>query len=371
MKVDPILNKAVSLAKKRKFDAALKILKDEEDRYYGSFKFYYLYGLFSLYSGSFVEAKENFDMAKKIKIKDTSTMLGHAVLYLKRMNTSQAVDYYLDILEIEPKNKIAKKALAAIRKNSAAEALSDWMTDNITKLFPPLPSPALDLFFILKGTLILGAGAVAVLIVLLALGKINIFSGTAEKENLRPITEFVLSNQEKHDPMQISDSYMYILTRDDAIKLYEDALSFFSEYRDEKAKININKIMESNAPEAIKNRAQLMLGSMEAPGFHNFKKDDNFTYSNVIVEPVLYRDVYVIWRGMATNYEVTEDKTSFHFLVGYDTRKTLEGIVPVVFKRSVSVDVERPLEVLGRIKVTDTMSIEIEGTAIYQSGRLE
>jgi len=368
MKVDPILNKAVSLAKKRNFDAALKILKDEEDRYYGSFKFYYLYGLFCLYSGNFVEAKENFDMAKKIKMKDTSTMLGQAVLHLRKINTSQAVDYYLDILELDPNNKIAKKALFTIRKNSASEALSDWMSDNLSKLFPPIPSPALEPAAVVKGALFISAAVILTLIVLL---NFKVLSSPFKKQNLRVTTDFALSNQERNEPVETGGSYMYILTRDNAVKLYEEALSLFSEFRDEKAKININRILESNAAEAVKNRSRLMLESMNVPGFDNFKKDDNVSYSNVITEPVLYRDVHVIWRGMASNYELTDEKTSFHLLVGYDTRRTLEGIVPVVFRRPVSIDVERPLEVLGKITVTETMGITLEGAAIHQSGRLE
>ncbi len=75
---------------------------------------------------------------------------------------------------------------------------------------------------------------------------------------------------------------------------------------------------------------------------------------------------------MATNLEVTDEAVRFDFLVGYDTRKTLEGIVPVVFTSPVSVNTERPLEVLGKIILSDDkMKIMLEGEGIHQSGRLE
>jgi len=369
MKNDPVLNKAALLAKKRDFEGAIRILKDEEDRYYGSFKYYYLYGVVCLHAGNFVEAKMNFDQARKIKIKDTSTMLGHAVLYLKRMNTVQALEYYLNVQEAEPKNKIVKRALAAIRKYSAGEALSDWMTENLQKLFPPIPAPAITKKTIINISLI---SVAAIILVITVLANTNIFGRSFSAKNQRPTADFTLSSQERNSPVQIEDGYYrYILTREQALSQYDRALSLFTSYRDEAAKINLNRILESNASDSIKNRARLLIGNMDVPGFNTFKRGDNPTFNDVKNEPFIYRDVHVIWRGMATNVEVTDDFTRFDFLVGYDTRRTLEGIIPVIFYSPVAVNAERPLEVLGRISISQHSDIGIIGVAIHQSGRLE
>jgi len=373
MRTDPVLNKALILAKKRNYEGALKILKDEEDRYYGSFKYYYLYAVICLYSGSFAEAHSNFNLARKIKMKDPSTMLGLAVLYLKRMNTSQAVDYYLDVQEIEPENRIAKKALAVIRKNSASEALSDWMTDNLKKLFPPIPSPAINKKMIINGTLILTAVTVLTLFILI---NFKVIKSPFKPKDQRHTAGYILSNDDKNAPVQIDGSFLYILTHDQAIKLYEEALSFFAEYRDERAKINLNKILRSNASRPIINRARFMFEDMETPSFDTFKRRDNPSYSDVKLEPAIYENVHVIWKGMASNVTVTNEFTSFDFLVGYDTRRTLEGIVPVIFNITdhirFSINADRPLEVLGRISVNPSNSeIRLHGVAIHQSGRLE
>jgi len=363
MKADPILNKAAILAKKRDYEGALKTLKDEEDRFYGSFKYYYLYGVICLYAGNYAEAHENFNLARKIKIKEPSLMLGFAVLYLKRMNTVQAVNYYLEVQEMDPKNRIAKKALTVIRKNSEGEALSDWMTENLVKLFPSVPSPAIEIKTILNITLILAA------VLILVFG---IFARVSFPRSSRPTSEFILSVEERRDPVQVDGFYMYILTRDQAITLYDRALSLFTSYRDEAAKINLNRIIESNASEGLKNRARLLMNNMETPGFDTFKRGDNPSYSDVKNEPAIYRNVHVIWRGMATNVELTDEFTRFDFLVGYDTRRTLEGIIPVTFFSPVSINTERPLEVLGKITITPSYSdIRLEGVAIHQSGRLE
>jgi hypothetical protein len=195
----------------------------------------------------------------------------------------------------------------------------------------------------------------------------NPFSGPE-----RPSTGLTLSADERRDSVESGGSYMYILTRDQATSLYDRALSYFTSYRDEKAKIEINRILESNAAEGIKNKGRLILNYMEVPGFDNFKRGDNVSYSDVMKEPVLYRDVNIIWKGMASNVVVTDEGTGFDLLVGYDTRTTLEGIVNVTFNTPVSISIERPLEVLGKIILTGQSNpIRLEGVAIYQSGRLE
>jgi len=367
MKFDSFLNSVAILAKKRNYEGALTALKYEEERYYGSFKYYYLYGLICLYAGNYAEAHENFNLARKIKINDPNLMLCFAVLYLKRMDTVQAVHYYLEVQELDKNNKLAKKALAVIRKYSSGEAISDWMTENLSKLFPPIPAPFITTKTIINIALILAAAFIVFFGILVNVKAVpNPF-----RKNQRPTADFVLSNQERKETVQVDGYYKYILTRDQAINLYDKALSLFTSYRDEEAKKSLNRILESNASEGLKSRARLLMDNMQVPGFDNFKKSDNPALADVRSEPVIYRNVHVIWRGMATNVTVTDEGTTFDLLVGYDTRKILEGIVPVVFFSPVSINTEKPLEVLGKITVNASSDIKLEGVAIHQSGKLE
>jgi len=369
MKLDSFLNKAAILAKKRDYEGALNFLKDEEEKYYGSYKYYYLYGIICLYSGNYAEAHENFNLARKIKINEPDLMLCFAVLYLKRMDTVQAVHYYLEVQELDPKNKIAKKALAVIRKYSAGEALSDWMTENLSKLFPPIPAPSVTPKTIVNISLIFAAAVIFAFIILIS---VKVMPNPFKSKNQRPTAEFKLSDQDRRESVQVEGSYKYILTRDQAINYYDKALSLFTSYRDEEAKKSLNRILESNAPEGIKSRARLLMDNMQVPGFDNFKRADNPSFADVRNESAIYRNVHVIWKGMATNVTVTDEGTTFDFLVGYDTRKTLEGIVPVVFSVPVAINIERPLEILGRITLGSSYSdIMLEGVAIHQSGKLE
>jgi tetratricopeptide (TPR) repeat protein len=369
MKFDSFLNKVTILAKKRDYEGALNALKNEEEKYYGSFKYYYLYGIISLYAGNYAQAHESFNLARKIKINDPNLMLCFAVLYLKRMDTVQAVHYYLEVQEMDKKNRIAKKSLAVIRKYSAGEALSDWMTENLSKLFPPIPAPSVTAKTILNIALIFAAAVIFVCGILMS---VKVLPSPFKARNKRPTADFILSNPERLQSVQVDGYYRYILTRDQAVNLYDKALSLFTAYRDEEAKKSLNRILESNAADGLKSRARLLLDNMEVPGFDNFKRADNPSLADVRGESAIYRNVYVIWRGMATNVEVTDEGTTFDFLVGYDTRKTLEGIVPVIFSAPVAINTERPLEVLGKITLDSSYSdITLEGVAIHQSGKLE
>jgi len=373
MKTDPVLQKAAQLTKKHNYAGALSLLKADEERFYDSFKYYYLYGVISLYAGNYEDAQENFKFARKIKMQDPNTLLGLAIHSLRLTKTVQAVDFYLDVQEMDPKNKIAKKALAVIRKHSASEALSDWMAaeNNLKKLFPPIPAPAASLNTIVKIVIIIAS---VFLLTYGILAMLKILPSPFKQANQRQTAEYALSGAEKNNAVQAGGYFQTNpLTQDQVIRLYNEALSFFTDYRDEKAKINLNKILLSNASQSIKNRAQLMINSMEEPGFHNFKSKDNVSFTEVSKEPAVYKDVFVLWHGMARNVELTDEYTYFDFIVSYDTRTMLEGIVYVFMSGPYKINTERDMEILGKIVLdgNSTNGFILEGTAVHQSGRLE
>jgi tetratricopeptide (TPR) repeat protein len=82
MKLDPILTKATRLARRGNYDGAIKTLEPEVNRYHGSLRYYYLLGVSYLYTGVFGAALTYFNLARKVKMRDTSVLLGLAVLYL-------------------------------------------------------------------------------------------------------------------------------------------------------------------------------------------------------------------------------------------------------------------------------------------------
>jgi tetratricopeptide (TPR) repeat protein len=368
MTFDPVLIKAARFARSKNYDEAIKLLESEEHRYFGSFTYYYLLGLSYLYSQVFGMALNNFKRAREQKIRDPSVLLALAVLYLNHGDTDKALDFYLEVLDMDENNKIAKKALKVIRKYPGPENISSWIdSGKLPALFPPLPKLPFRVSKLRAAVIILALLAASVFGAL----KTGILHPGAVLSRDGP-EEIELLMEEQDAPMQIDGSYRYVLTRKEVVDTYNEARKLFTSYHDERAKVNLNRLLESNCPEPVKNKARILLSYMDVPGFDTLK--DRLSYGEVIEEPVLYRDCYVIWRGIAGNLNLEQNHTSFDFLVGYDTRRTVEGIVRVDYDFAIPVNPERPVEILGRIIPVigeKGAEIRIAGTALNQAGLLE
>jgi hypothetical protein len=364
MKLDPILTKASRFARGGKYEEAIRTLEPEVNRYHGSFNYFYLLGSSCLRAGDFGGALTYFRLAHDVKAKEPSAILGLAVLYLRREDTERAIDYYLDILETDKNNRIAKRAMDVLRKQAGTDNLTAWLeAGKLPMLYPPIPFPGFSV------REILGAVAVLIAVCILTFSFLIIFKFMPNPFNPRGsrqgISAFTLTREDRIDPIQTDGSYRYELNRMQVLETYEKALSLFTSYRDEAARINLNRILGSNASDGLKNRARIIISYMDIPGFDSFRRGDNVAYADVIQDPMLYEGVHVIWQGRAANIEIIDDKTSFVFLVGYsENSRPLEGMVPVNFNYAISINPERPLELLGRIvPVSEELSARIEGLA--------
>jgi tetratricopeptide (TPR) repeat protein len=368
MRLDPILSKAVRLARKKNYNDAIKTLENEASRYYGSFNYYYILGLSYLYSKIFGRSLSYLKLAYKQKMRDPNTLLALAALYLNHGDTDKAVDLYLEVQSIEESHKTVQKALKIIRKYPGPENISSWIdSGRFHQLFPPFPRVDIS-----KKKLILTIlAAAAGLCVILGITFKVLFPSWNKSQ--RPVSaELNLSPEERNSPVETGGSYRYVLTRNQVLDDYNDALKLFADYRDDAARVRLNRILESNASDPIKNRARLLASFMEAPGFNTLK--DRFSYSEVTGDPFLYRDCHVIWKGMVSNLSTEQNRTSFDFLVGYDTRRTMEGIVQVDYNFAIPVNPEYPVEILGRVIPVSSereLGIRIQGIALNQAGLLE
>ncbi|MDR1428941.1 MAG: tetratricopeptide repeat protein [Spirochaetaceae bacterium] len=368
MKGDPILTRAARLSKRGRYGDAIQLLEGEVFRYRDSFTYYYTLASSCLYSEDYGSAFTYFKHARDIKMREPSVLLGMALLFLRRGEISRAVDLYLEIQDVDPRNPRAREALSIIRKYGDPDTIKGMLeTGKLKKIFPPLPEVPFS-----AGRLLLPlAAALAAGLVILAViaGANGAFSRQPSRGGA---DETLLEKDETALPVQTGGSYRYVLTARQVLDNYEKARRLFLDYHDEASKVELNRIIESNASAGIKNKARLLLAYTSAPDFSSLK--DRFSFALVAVDPLLYRDCYVIWRGMAANVEVQEQSTSFDLLVGYDTRTTMEGIVPVRLNFADSIDAEKPLEVLGRIvpvssagnAAGSTVPIRLEGIAIHQ-----
>jgi tetratricopeptide (TPR) repeat protein len=367
VKLDPILTRAVRVLWRGKYGEVISLLEPEVVRYHDSFNYYYILGSACLRAGDLGGAFTYYKRAREIKMLEPLVLLGMAVYYLHRGDTGKAVDLYLEVLDLDPRNRIAKRGLQVLRKHGGSGGIQGWLdSGKASRLFPPVPKPPLGQVRVLvPGALVL------LLLTGGILAKLGLFSPGRAGSERAGLPGIALEREDREMPVQLGGTYRYILTRREALDLYETGRRLFTGYRDEAAKLSLNRLIESNASDTLKNRARLLISYMEVPGFDTLK--DQFSFAEVRRDPILYRDCYVIWRGMATNLNAGESSTAFDFLIGYDTRTKLEGIVQVHFDLSVSLDPERPLEVLGRvvpIAEAGEEGIRLEGIALHQASSL-
>jgi len=360
MRQDPTLNTASRLARSGKYEAALRLLQPQITRYGRSFRYYRLLGTVCLYAGDFGGALTYLRLAREINGRDPSAILGLAALYVRRNDINGAIDLYLEVLELDGKNAVANRAMKVIRKQAGTDAFSAWLeAGRLPSLYPPIPFPGFSKKQVGGGLGVLFAICAVCFGVMVHLG---VFPNplTAIRLGPREIPDtLLLTRQVRMAPVRDGE-YLQVVSRDEAVGLYERAMVLFSHYRDNAARVYLNRILESNAAAGFRDRANLMLHYMNSPaGFHDFRAEDNVSLTQVRQNPPLYRGVYVVWRGHASNVDGTA-WTSFDLVVGDDRRRITEGIVNVVFDDAVFPP-EGPIEVLGRVVPLGNGGFRLDG----------
>ncbi|GMO40129.1 MAG: hypothetical protein Ta2F_16220 [Termitinemataceae bacterium] len=361
--MESVLTKAVRLARKKKFIDAEQLLNGEVVRYRESYNFYYTLGLCYLKSGNLGAAHDHLLRAREIQGLNPNVLLALGALYLKRADTRSAIRYYLEVQEVEPKNRIAAKALAVIKKYGASDDLIAWTeTGKVNFLHPKFIPVPIRVTSVIISTFVIIAVIIFTTGLLVTQKKI-----TFKTPPLRSgAVEASLNADEKNNPTELGGVYNYILTEKQVLQTYKNALSLFNAGRDNAVRVELNKIYNSNANKTIKIKAGILASYLNDAAFDNLK--DNYDYTTVAKEPVLYKDCFVIWRGMATNVQQEQNSTSFDFLIGYETRKNLIGTVKVFLPYAASINVEQALEVLAKIvkDSENTAVFSLEGSGIHQ-----
>ncbi len=355
-----VLDRAKRSFARKRYNDVISLLEPEVINYRDSFSFYYMLGLSCLYTGDIGGAGSYFQRARQIKMRDPDLLAAQAALYLRRGNTQQAVDYYLEILEYAPTHRLARRALDFLRKKASDDTIADLVSSGkIARFYPRLSlgiPPAIPVAAIAAVTL-----AIAALQFQLP-SIIKTVSGPDRAD----LSSFELNPDERANLVETGGSARYILTSREIESSWSKARSLFQSWRDNAAQVEINRLLGSNASLGIKQKARLLMTWLAEPGFDSLK--DNYEYAEVAADPQLYLDCWVIWRGMATNLSEGSEALDFQLLVGYDTRNRLEGVVPVTIEGGAAVDTDTPLEVLGKIAL-DNGRLSLKGRAVHQTGK--
>ena len=348
------------LLRRRSFAKALTILEGSEELYHDSFDYWLTYGIACLYVGDFSYANSCFQQARKIRVTDTMLLLGQAVLFLRRGDTDRAIQYYLDVLDGDPENKIAQNAMEFIRTKGNYETIREWdASGKLKNFYPSLGVNPLTLARILF-SLALG--------VAIACGILHFVRPDVLSQGRADLSALTLTVEESRNAQEKDLSggvYRYILTDKQIRASYDAARQYFQDFRDNAAQVEINRILNSNASEAIKAKTDLLRTYIEEPTFDTLH--DNYSYAQVAVDPLLYLGCWVSWSGRITNAAAENGAFRCDLLVGYENMQRVDGIVPLYFALAPEPELEgdRAVTVLAQIGV-ENGKLLLNGRSVYQ-----
>jgi tetratricopeptide (TPR) repeat protein len=343
------LDRAERLFSAGRYAQLVSLLEPQVPVYRESQRFYYLLGSSCLRSGDPGGAMAYLKRAEQIAPNNPETMLALAALSVRRGESEKAIEYYLAVLEDRPGDKRARLGLDILRKEGGPEGLERLMeTGKIERLYPGnrlLPRFVLPLAIALA--------ALAAIVLAWPLGVSLIETASRPRVQRPEVAAVALSKAERDAPLGSGGSYRYILTEKEALASFERAKDYFQAYRDNAAMIEINRLLGSNAGSGIKAKAASLRSFVGKPDFRTIK--DAPTYAQAIADPWLYDGCSVAWKGMAANVRVDPkpgdggQSVLFDFLVGYQDKKRLEGLVAASVG-DMEVPMDRPLEILATIR---------------------
>ena len=358
-------NDVLSLARRemnrRNFSQAIKILESGADIYDENSDYYILLGTACLYADDVGTAYAYFQKARKICLTNVTMLLGQAAIFLRRGDTEKALNYYIEVLENDPSNQTAKDAMEFIRIHGDYTTICRWVdTGRIKQFYPKLGKNPDKILISVIGFLFCIAGC------FLAFK----FIGAGEKVVTGPRMDlsFIQLSQNEKLTAQETDlgavSVHYILSGKEITESYNKALKYFQTNDDNRAQIEINRLLNSNASFSIKQKANVLMTYLSVPGFDTLSYSPDF--KTVETDPELYIDCYVIWSGRVSDVIETSESYEARFLVGYDTMKNLDGIINVKFSSKISLESDKPVKILGKLLKEDG-SLILSGRAVYQS----
>ncbi len=351
-----VLTRARLLFRRRRFAQAIRLLESQVFRYRNNAEFYALLGSACLQTGDFGGAESYLRRAEQLKEEDATTHLGLAAIAFKRGQTEEALNSWLKVLDLDPGNKKARKALSALRKdvNWEGEVVNAGAI-KIRQLLPAVPlSPwawAAPLMLIC-------------LVAILTAGYLFLLPRIAPRREPRPGVEQVVLSSDR--PLVEESSEQQILpgmSEKQIAETFQRIKEHLLDYRDNLAIREINRLLRSNASVYVKEKARLMKTFIQDPDFSTVK--DPFPYPEVRSDPGLYADCYVTWRGKIANVRIDENQITFDLLVGYEDETELLGLVPVSLDFGAKIENGDGVEVLGKVLV-DTQQLRLQGISLHR-----
>ena len=309
------LKLATKLYYKKKYSRVIKLLEPKIYQYRSNFMYYYLLSNSCLFKKDYSGAFSYYQRALQLDENNINCMLGLAVVYLRRNNLDETLRLWLEIISIHPGCRQANTGLKLIKEGKSPEELFDNESD-LKRLLPhdfKINFAAVSVFLISASVIVLSSYLI-----------MSILNRSPREE----IEDIIFPSTITYRMDENTDN-IFTFNMDQVHEIFEKIRNYFNDYRENMALVEINRLLLSNAPLEIKDKAEMIRSYIKDPDFTSIR--DIFSYEDIENEPYLYNGCYILWKGRVDDIQITEDKVYFNFLAGYHDNKELLGILPVYF----------------------------------------
>lgn len=347
------LRNAERLFRAKRYSHVVRLLEPQIFRYRESFDFYYMLGISCLHTGDVSGAMSYLHRAEQLRESSVDVLVGMAAAHLKRGDTEDALNLWLRILDLEPKNRKAKLGLNLMRQGVQSEAYRDVVVSGgMKRLLPdhPFRVPLVLPILAVAGVLLVGS----YLLISQVLPAVR---------ETRPGLVDIHLPESKPILVDVAVDSDRSLTEREVVDAFTKAKRYLEKYRDNLAVVEINRILLSNAASRVKEEAKLLRMIVDEPDFTSVR--DPFAYQQVRDDPLLYNGCFVVWNGKIANVEISAERITFELLVGYQEEEQLLGVVPVYLTFGMVLESGMSVRVLGMVE-TETSEVALRGISVQR-----
>lgn len=357
MKQNP-LDKARQLISRRKFAQAARLL--EKDILYNrqNSEYFYTLSLACLFHGDHEGAGSYLKRCLSIEPEHVDALLIDAALSLYRNDAKTAMQNYLAILEIEPKNKKAAYGLSLLRKRTKRDQHTFFEPAVIKKLYPDFSFKARLSWIIVPAVLLFIIAGVLIIkhtdfkLFLQSIPFVNKAEPERPRSNINQIVSSVTESRNEvqtNEDLSINTLRIYNLNEKEVVEAFSKAKQLFSRNMDNAAQRELNRIFYSHSSLEVKEKARHLMQFVKKQTFTTLHT--TYKFEEITRQPYLYENCYIRWSGKVVNIEPGTENINFELLAGYQNETILEGVVDCKLPFAYVLEENSAYEIIGRVQV--------------------
>ncbi|AJA90627.1 hypothetical protein OY14_00655 [Borreliella chilensis] len=356
MEPNKIINKSIYYYNSKKYSQAIKLLEKEIFFYKNYYLYHYVLGMSYLRIGNLGNAQTYLKKAYTLNPSESNIKQAIAILLASQGKEEKAVQIWLKMIEENQEVDRSELSLEIIRKNPIKGPVFLKNSRLYEKLFPIIktipdrnPTKLIIIIIIIIGGIVF-ISMLAIYFVFYEQKNTRFANLKTEiNKNLNNISAYIddikINNKEKIKNEE--GQFILILTSEEIKNSFEKIKNYLKTGKDNFARVEINKILNSNASESIKLKAKNLASFISRPDFISF--NEYLDLKDIKKDPSIYSNVYVKWEGIVNNIEKKDNIIHFDFYVGYN-KNILSGIIPTKTTFDIDIDFKDTVEILGQIE---------------------